>query len=191
MIPLAIDKQRTPKKGDLLLSEPFLMDDHFTRSVILLCEHNEEGSFGFILNNTLDLDLHECAEGFPDVEVNVGFGGPVDRNQLFFLHTITELENAIPVRPGINMGGDYKSILELLRNQTITAANIRFFIGYTGWSAGQLQQELDEKTWIVTSPPDTLSLMQTGDDTLWKDVLHSLGGKYKLMADFPINPADN
>lgn len=191
LIQLAIDKQRAPQKGDLLLSEPFLLDDHFTRSVIYLCEHNEDGSFGFILNNTLDLHLHEFADGFPDVNVTVGFGGPVDQNQLFFLHSIPNLDNCIAIAPGIFMGGNYTTVLEMLQEEKITLQNIRFFIGYTGWAPEQLQQELDEKTWIVTTPPDTLSVMDCRDDTLWKDVLHSMGGKYKMMADFPINPADN
>jgi len=191
LIQLSIDKQRTPHKGDLLLSEPFLLDDHFTRSVIFLCEHNEEGSFGFILNNTLDLNLHEFADGFPNVNVTVGFGGPVDRNQLFFLHNIPQLENGIPIAPGVFMGGNYTDVLDLLKEGQISIGDIRFFIGYTGWAPDQLQQELDAKTWIVTTPPDTLSIMNCNDDTLWKDILHTMGGKYKHMADFPINPADN
>jgi putative transcriptional regulator len=191
LIQLTIDKQRTPEKGDLLLSEPFMLDDHFTRSVIYLCEHNEDGSFGFILNNTLDLNLHEYATDFPDARVTVGFGGPVDQNQLFFLHNISELEDKIEVSSNIFMGGRYATILEMLQKKTISAGQIRFFIGYTGWGPNQLQQELDEKTWIVASPPPDLSILDSNDDTLWKDVLHSMGGKYKLMADFPINPADN
>lgn len=145
LIQLAIDKQRAPQKGDLLLSEPFLLDDHFTRSVIYLCEHNEDGSFGFILNNTLDLHLHEFADGFPDVNVTVGFGGPVDQNQLFFLHSIPNLDNCIAIAPGIFMGGNYTTVLEMLQEEKITLQNIRFFIGYTGWAPEQLQQELDEK----------------------------------------------
>jgi putative transcriptional regulator len=168
-----------------------MLDDHFTRSVILLCEHNEEGSFGFILNNTLDLKLHEFANGFPDVNVNVGFGGPVDRNQLFFLHNIPQLENGIPVYPGVYMGGNYQNVLDLLQKDEISIEDIRFFIGYTGWASGQLQEELDEKTWIVTAPPESFSLMNCSDDTLWKDILRAMGGKYKPMADFPIYPADN
>jgi putative transcriptional regulator len=191
LIQLAIDKQRAPQKGDLLLSEPFLLDDHFTRSVIYLCEHNDDGSFGFILNNTLDLKLHEFANDFPDVNVTVGFGGPVDKNQLFFLHTIPELDDCIPVSQGIFMGGNYSGMLELLQKNSIDTTHIRFFIGYTGWAPEQLQKELDEKTWIVASPPASVSIMHSSDDTLWKDILLTLGGRYKLMADFPINPADN
>lgn len=191
LIHLTIDKQRTPQKGDLLLSEPFLLDDHFTRSVIYICEHNEEGSFGFILNNTLELNLHEFAEGFPEVPVTVGFGGPVDQNQLFFIHSVADLEDKIEVVPGVYMGGNYTNVLELLREKTIDQEVIRFFIGYTGWAPEQLQKEIDEKTWIVTSPPEDFSIMHSNDDSMWRDILSHLGGKYKLMADFPINPADN
>lgn len=174
-----------------MLSEPFLLDDHFTRSVIYLCDHNEEGSFGFILNNTLDLNLHEFADGFPEVPVTVGFGGPVDQNQLFFIHTIAELEDKIEIVPGIFMGGNYADVLKLMREELVTTQSIRFFIGYTGWAQGQLQKEIDEKTWIVTTAPKDFSIMQSNDDSMWRDILSNLGGKYKLMADFPINPADN
>jgi putative transcriptional regulator len=191
LIQLSIDKQRAPQKGDLLLSEPFLLDDHFTRSVIFLCEHNEEGSFGFILNNTLDLRLHDFAEDFPDVNVTVGFGGPVDRNQLFFIHTIPNLEASIPISPDVYMGGNYAKVLELLQNEKITVNDIRFFIGYTGWGPEQLEEELEAKTWIVTRPPSTVPLMHASDDTLWKDILRAMGGNYSRMAGFPINPADN
>lgn len=167
------------------------MDDNFTRSVILLCEHSDEGSFGFILNNTLDLKLHEFANGFPETEATVGYGGPVDRNQLFFIHQIAELTGSVEISPGLFIGGNYQEMLELLQADKIQLNDIRFFIGYTGWGEKQLQNELDEKTWIVTAFPEAFSVMKTSDDTLWKDILNNLGGKYKLMAEYPLNPADN
>lgn len=191
MIPLSIDKQRTPRKGDLLLSEPFMMDDHFTRSVIYLCEHNEDGSFGFILNSNLELKLHEFTETFPKADTTVGFGGPVDRNQLFFIHNIPMLSSKIPVAEGVFMGGNYSEMLELLAKDKISIKDMRFFIGYTGWGAGQLQEELDENTWIVATPPPSFSVMDTSDEKLWKSILNELGGKYRLMAEYPLNPADN
>ena len=167
------------------------MDDNFTRSVILLCEHSDEGSFGFILNNTLDLRLHEFANGFPETEATVGYGGPVDRNQLFFIHRIPELEGSVLIAKELYIGGNYQEMLQLLGEEKIQMSDIRFFIGYTGWGEGQLQNELDEKTWIVATPPASFSAMKTSDDTLWKDILNDLGGKYKLMAEYPLNPADN
>jgi len=168
-----------------------MLDDHFTRSVIYLCEHNEEGSFGFILNHTLDMKLHEFTDTFPKTNAFVGFGGPVDRDQLFFIHNIPLLRSKIAVADGVYMGGNYNEMLELLAKDEISIADIRFFIGYTGWGANQLQEELNDHTWIVATPPPSFSVMHTSDGTLWKSILNQLGGKYKLMAEYPLNPADN
>lgn len=191
MIPLTVNRQRIPKKGDLLLSEPFMVDDHFTRSVIYLCEHNEEGSFGFILNSTLEAKLHEFTGSFPDNNAVVGFGGPVDRDQLFFIHTISSLSSNIAIANGIFMGGDYEEMLERMARKEVSISDVRFFIGYTGWGPHQLQEELNAKAWIVAAPPPSFSLMRTRDETLWKSILSELGGKYRLMAEYPLNPSDN
>ena len=191
MIPLSIEKQREPKKGDLLLSEPFLADNDFTRSVILLCEHNTDGSFGFILNNTLDLKLHEFTNGFPETETTVGYGGPVDRNQLFFLHQCPDLSDSIEIVKGIYIGGNFNELLECIEKGTVNESEVRFFIGYTGWGPEQLASEIEEKTWIVTDIPEQITVMNTDDDRLWKEILLYLGGKYKLMADFPLDPSHN
>jgi putative transcriptional regulator len=168
-----------------------MVDDHFTRSVIYLCEHNEEGSFGFILNSTLEVKLHEFTSTFPDNNAVVGFGGPVDRDQLFFIHTISSLSSNIPIANGIFMGGDYEEMLEQMARNEVSISDVRFFIGYTGWGPHQLQEELNAKAWIVAAPPPSFSLMRTRDETLWKSILSELGGKYRLMAEYPLNPSDN
>jgi putative transcriptional regulator len=191
LIPLEIDKQRAPKKGDLLLSEPFLFDENFSRSVIYLCEHNEEGSFGFILNDTLKLDLHQIARGFPELNATVGYGGPVDKDQLFFLHSYPEVPDSTEIAEGIYIGGDYNKLLEMLSEGTLSVGQIRFFIGYTGWGPGQLEQETEDKTWIVTDVPKGFSLIGSSNDSLWKEMLSKLGGKYRFMSEYPVNPSNN
>lgn len=191
MIPLTIDAQPIPRKGDLLLSEPFLMDNHFTRSVILVCEHNAEGSFGLILNNSLDLELHSIIDNFPPVEVSVGFGGPVERNQLFYIHKFNAIEDSAELGNGFYIGGDYTQIIEGLKSNALEKKDIRFYIGYTGWSAGQLEEELLEKTWIVLQCPDNFDFSNYSEDHMWKELVTLKGGKYKRMAEYPINPADN
>lgn len=191
MIPLAIDKQRKPEKGDLLLSEPFLMDNHFTRSVILMCEYASEGSFGLILNNTLDIHINDLMEGFPDLETIIGFGGPVEQNQLFFLHKTATLEGCEKISENCYLGGDFQNLLDKVGKGEQSANDVRFFVGYTGWGEGQLDQELKEKTWIVMKQPEQFDVFRTNDDSLWKDLITSLGGKYALMAAYPVNPADN
>ncbi|AEA45356.1 YqgE/AlgH family protein [Fluviicola taffensis] len=191
MIPLQINKQPSPKKGDLLLSEPFLMDSNFSRVVILLCEHNEEGSFGLILNNTLEIDVNSIVTDFPEVKIPVGFGGPVERSQLFYMHQNEQIEGCTKIGKNLYLGGDYLEIKDRIKKDEMTASNLRFFIGYTGWGKGQLQEEIDELSWVVMKAPDDLNVFNAFEDELWRDLILQLGGKYKIMADYPLNPADN
>lgn len=191
MIPLQINKQPNPSKGDLLLSEPFLMDSNFSRVVILLCEHHEEGSFGLILNHTLEIELNAVVTDFPEAKIPVGFGGPVERNQLFYIHQNNEIEGSVEIGKNMYLGGDYPEIKKRILTDEMTPENLRFFIGYTGWSKGQLQNEIDELSWIVMKTPEDLNLFNAFNDDLWRELLARLGGKYKLMADYPVNPADN
>jgi putative transcriptional regulator len=191
LIPLQINKQPNPVKGDLLLSEPFLMDSDFSRVVILLCEHNEEGSFGLILNNTLEIEINAVVTDFPEAKIPVGFGGPVERSQLFYIHQSKEIAGSAQIGKNLYLGGDYPEIKKRISSDEMTPENLRFFIGYTGWSAGQLQNEIDDLSWVVMKIPDELNLFDSFDDGLWHDLLVQLGGKYKLMAEYPVNPADN
>lgn len=191
MIPLQINKQPNPSKGDLLLSEPFLMDSNFSRVVILLCEHNDEGSFGLILNNTLEIEINSVVADFPEAKIPVGFGGPVERNQLFYMHQNKDISGCVQIGKNLYLGGDYPEIKQLISKDEMTPENLRFFIGYTGWGSGQLQNEIDELSWVVMKAPEDLNIFNAFDDDLWRDLLARLGGKYKLMADYPVNPADN
>lgn len=191
MIPLTVDRQREPFKGDILLSEPFLMDNHFTRSVILICEHNAEGTFGLILNSTLELNMTDLIESFPKIDSPVGMGGPVDQNQLFFLHKHGELTGCDPITKDLFMGGDYDELQDFILKGTIKAEDIRFFVGYSGWGENQLKMELKERSWIVITPTEDTDFFTVDDDHLWKRLVQNHGGKYARMADYPINPADN
>ncbi|WP_343604634.1 YqgE/AlgH family protein [Fluviicola sp.] len=191
MIPLKISKQPSPQRGDLLLSEPFLIDSNFSRVVILLCEHNDEGSFGLILNNTLEIEINELVTDFPEAKIPVGFGGPVERNQLFYVHRDASVSGSAIISAGLYLGGNYTEIKRMISENEMTPENLRFFIGYTGWSKGQLQSEIDELSWVVMKNPENFSVFSAVDDDLWRDLISQLGGKYKLMADYPLNPADN
>ncbi len=191
MIPLQIDVQRAPQKGDLLLSEPFLNDDHFSRAVILICETTIEGAFGLILNQTLDLKLLEFMQNIGKFDSIVGIGGPVDQEQLFFIHSFPDLTAAISISDNFYLGGDFEELIKKVEAGIYPSDEVRFFIGYTGWSEGQLQEEIADKTWIVTKPPAGFSVYNTKDDQLWEIILKSMGGKYKQMASFPVNPNEN
>lgn len=189
--PLEIDNQAAPRKGMLLLSEPFLQDEHFSRSVILLCEHNDEGSFGFILNSSIDLNITDLIKDFPESLVKIGIGGPVEKNQLFYIHSHAGIEGSLKVSEGVFMGGDFNALCKAIDSGEITSDAMRFFIGYTGWSENQLQTEINEKTWVVIEKPNSFDVFKTEDELLWKDLISSKGPKYKLMSGFPKNPSDN
>lgn len=181
-----------PQKGKILISEPFLDDDYFGRSVILLCEHNHEGSFGFVLNNFIDLDLRDVAKNFPDIETKIGIGGPVETDNIYFIHTRPDLlEDSRPVLPGIYIGGSYSKLLHLLETGEIKNTEVRFFLGYSGWSPDQLDQELKENAWLVTDIKAKDIMDLNAGDNLWSKYLKKQGKKYAVMTSFPINPQDN
>lgn len=191
MIPLQINKQPSPQKGDILLSEPFLADHQFSRVVILLCEHNEEGSFGLIVNKPLEVELSSVLSDLPEAQIPIHIGGPVDQNQLFYMHQKQHVDGCFEVCENTFLGGDYNEIKQLISTNTLTNKNMRFYIGYTGWAQGQLQQEIDERSWVVVKQNEAMNLFQEPSEDMWKELIAKQGGKYKLMADYPVNPSDN
>jgi putative transcriptional regulator len=184
-------KQQKPAKGMLLLAEPFMDSPEFKRSVILLTEHGDKGTMGFIINRKLNITPTQAIEDFPDFEDELYFGGPVSSDQLFYLHTKPALlEGSIEVMPGVYMGGDYDTLKHLIDVKKITSEDIRFFVGYSGWSSGQLKKEIKDNSWIVL--PATVDHFKARTTTnLWKEILKGLGGKYSVVADFPEDPTLN
>jgi putative transcriptional regulator len=181
-----------PEKGKLLLSEPFLIDDYFTRSVILLCEHNEEGTFGFVLNNYTDISFKDINPLFPDIPVRVSIGGPVKPEHLYFIHTLdSEIYGGTQIHEKISLGGDFELILNQLEQDQSIMKHLRFFLGYSGWSIGQLDSELLENAWLVVHMPDSALVMGTENKDFWRELMQAQGGKYKLMSDFPLDPNMN
>jgi len=180
-----------PAKGKLLISDPLMEDPYFSRLVILLCDHNEEGSFGFILNKYVEMDLTEVMEGMPTISNRVSLGGPVENNQLFFLHTFGDkLTESIQIAPGYYIGGNFDHLKVLLEKGEITESDVRFFVGYSGWGENQLQDEIEEQSWYVSEIND-LPLMDTTRDDLWSLAFKKMGGNFSLLANFPADPSLN
>ena len=181
-----------PRKGDLLISEPFLTDPNFSRTVILLCEHNEEGSFGFVLNKPAKIKLNELIEGVGDRDDYIYIGGPVQQNTLQFIHKNDRLiEGGSEVQDGIFWGGDFEQMLAMMDSKLIIPDDIKFFIGYSGWAAGQLRSELEVNSWIISRNVKIEQIFNTDVETLWKEVLNTMGGKFKVVANFPVDPRLN
>jgi len=177
-----------PAKGRLLLSEPFMGDYYFGRSVILLAEHNQEGSFGLILNKPISKLLSEVTEDFPELETPLYIGGPVEPNRLFFIHTLgDQIDDSVEVIKGLYWGGDMEDVLEMAQLKKLTPENSRFFLGYSGWGANQMNEELKRNSWAITTATADI-ILKTKPDLLWKKLTHKLGSDYRLWDKFPVNP---
>ena len=174
-----------PQKGRLLIAEPAILNDSsFKRSIILLTEHNDENSIGFILNRPLKFTVQDLIPEI-DCQFTVYQGGPVEQDNLYFVHKVPELiPDSIEVANGIYWGGNFDSLKELLNNQTIQNNDIRFFLGYSGWEINQLEDELKMDSWFVTEN-DFPNVFVADNSNIWKNKLLQKGGKYKIWANAP------
>lgn len=181
-----------PKSGDLLISEPFLQDENFVRSVILMCENNENGSFGLVLNKQSILKLSELVDNTDFFDAVVYIGGPVEQNTLHFIyHGGDPLEGSICLGGDLWWGGDFEELLTRLKSGTMTSEQVKFFLGYSGWAAGQLDNELEEDTWIVCTSVDYAGIFEDSADEMWRIILKNMGGEYQQLANYPIDPRLN
>ncbi|MEI6651823.1 MAG: YqgE/AlgH family protein, partial [Chlorobiaceae bacterium] len=130
------------KAGKLLLSSANMLESNFKRTVLIMCEHNERGSLGFILNRPGKFKVCEALAGFEEVEERLHHGGPVQVDTVHFLHSRGDLiDDSIEIFPGLFWGGDKNELSYLLNTGVMLPSEIRFFLGYAGWSAGQLEAE--------------------------------------------------
>ncbi len=183
-------KKVTPKPGCILIAEPGLFDVNFKRSVILLVEHNQKGTVGFVLNRILDFDLNELLPDFPNFNASISIGGPVSPNSIHFIHTLgNAISNSVQVSDGLYWSGDFDSLKESALKGILTKRNVRFFVGYSGWDAKQLEEELKQYSWVV-SELDLVQVMASHDD-LWRKAVLQLGSKYKPWTIYPDNPSLN
>jgi putative transcriptional regulator len=182
--------QQLPEKGKVMLSEPFLQDSLFQRSVVLLAENTEKGAMGFILNKPVGYKINELVQEFPEFDSPVYFGGPVDSNSLFFIHTVPHLiESAFEIADGIHYGGNYEKLTQMASIGLIQPDQVRFFAGYSGWDSGQLNFEMEEDSWLVFDRPEKLLLMQP--ENLWRDILKQSKSKHAIWSNYPENPRLN
>ncbi|MCK4361336.1 MAG: YqgE/AlgH family protein [Bacteroidales bacterium] len=180
-----------PGKGKLLISEPFLLDYYFKRSVVLLAEHNEEGSFGIIMNKPVSAKFNEIVKNFPEFNAQLYLGGPVKNDSLFFIHTLGDhIEGSLEIIDGLYWGGNIEAIKEMITLNILNPADIRFYIGYSGWTANQLDAELKKNSWVV-SRATVDQLLNTQPNKLWSLTLQNLGKEYALWTNFPSDPSMN
>lgn len=181
-----------PKKGDLLIAEPSIIGDtSFNRSIVLLADFTDEGSIGFILNKPLNYTIKDL---IPEIEADfkVYNGGPVEQDNLYFIHKIPELiPNSIEISLGIYWGGDFNKVSELIADDKISEENIKFFLGYSGWDNEQLENELKLNSWVVAENTYKSEIIEKSCDSLWKEKMLELGGEYSIWSNAPENPSFN
>jgi putative transcriptional regulator len=181
----------SPAPGILLIADPFLKDPNFLRTVVILCEHQEQGSFGFVLNKQIEQTLDELITDLEGHELPVYYGGPVQMNTIHFLHQYPDLiPGSQKISNDIYWGGNFETVTALIKNKSIDLNKIKFFVGYSGWGDGQLTDELKEKSWLTVSATNNL-VFNTQHDEIWKGSLQHLGGEYEMMKNFPIDPQLN
>lgn len=180
-----------PEAGRLLISEPYLPDPNFERTIILICEHNHEGTIGFVLNKPSLSKLHDLISELSQCENTVSIGGPVQQDTLHYIHRCAEVEGAMEVADGIYWGGEFEDVIEKMNNGKINHSDIKFFMGYSGWSPGQLDDELEQNSWIVSGQVNQELIFDTEAEEMWKKTLRQMGGRYSMYSNYPLDPTMN
>jgi len=182
--------QLQPALGRLLISEPFLLDPNFKRAVVLLTDQQPEGTMGFILNHRSALLLKDLIPDMgDDADFPVYFGGPVETDTVHFIHRCyDQLNGGEEIGKGIYWGGNFETLKILIQNKSIKPEDIKFFLGYSGWAAEQLENEMKENTWIVSDQYHSDVIFSDNEENLWREVIINLGPKYAHVSNFPSDP---
>lgn len=186
-----VHNEMKPAKGRILISEPFLQGYYFSRSIVLITEHNNEGSMGVVLNKRLDVTAGDLIKNFPLEDVTLWCGGPVSPDRLYYIHSFGELiSESIHIKGNLYFGGDFTEIVDLLTESPELIKKISFYVGYAGWAPGQLVDEIDENSWLVTELPEDQILASEREGS-WKRIVSSLGKRYKNWVNYPQDPIMN
>ncbi|ANT65300.1 MULTISPECIES: YqgE/AlgH family protein [Prosthecochloris] len=177
--------------GMLVMASAVMLEQNFRRTVLLMCEHNEDGSVGFILNRPMEVTVGEAVAEFEGIDAPLHMGGPVQVDTVHYLHRRGDvLEDAMEVSPGIFWGGDRQHLNSLLSAGVVQPEEVRFFLGYAGWSPGQLEEEFSEGAWYTTEAARDI-VFSDEYERMWSRVVRSKGGDYCFAANSPELPGMN
>lgn len=178
-------KKKKYLQGQIILDHGNLQGSFFHRTVILICQHDEQGAFGLVLNRDTGHRVGEAVvANLPEIlkDLPLYNGGPVQQQALSFLHSDSFLPDA-NVMPNLNLHHSLDTLAELGESYSPTQ-KVKVFAGYAGWSPGQLEDEMKRDTWMVH--PASLDLVyHAKPDAIWSSILKKKGGIYRLVADAP------
>lgn len=121
------------------------------------------------------------------LDIPLFMGGPVQPNTLHFIHTDANLEDARGIGKGLYWGGNFDQVLEEIGNNTLDTKKYRFFLGYSGWGAGQLVAEMEIKSWLVTAADSAVVFLRDSEE-MWRGILQGMGGSFKMLSNYPESP---
>ena len=181
-----------PEKGKILISEPFMQDFFFRRSVVLLIEHDANGSMGFVLNNETGLFLNNFMEGFENLtQIPIFLGGPVSSDHLFFIHSLGDIiPDSVQIDDYLYFDGDFESLNYYLLSGQPVNGKIKFFLGYAGWAKDQLMREIKIDSWLVSQTSGS-NILHAEGESFWKKTVKQIGGSYLSWLNYPKDPLLN
>lgn len=173
--------------GKLIIAEPFMQDGFFKRSVVLITDYHDTGTVGFILNRPVKINIKSLISDFPEFPGAVYVGGPVENNTVHYLHTAGNLlEGSKEVIPGVFWGGDFNELKFLASQKVIKPHDIRFFVGYSGWSPGQLEHEMQEtNSWLVEQADPNYIFYNQKETDLYQQIMQHKGHNFSILASTP------
>ncbi len=179
--------QRIISAGQILLAEPFMQDPNFKRAAVLLCEHTDDGSLGFVLNRPIDMQINDLIVSFPGFDCPVYYGGPVATDTIHFMHNVGDLlEGSQKISDGVWWGGEFDKLKFLVESDMIQPHNVRFYVGYTGWSGGQLKEEMKSGSWVIADL-DANYVFKAPSTELWEQIMNDKGDRYTVISQVPDN----
>ncbi len=185
-----IHSKLTPQKGRILISEPFLAGDFFSRSTVLLVDYSSSGAVGFILNKPYEAQINELFSLSSIFVPEVFVGGPVSDDSLFYIHTLGDkIQGSINIKDELFWGGNFEELKSVILSGKAKAEQVKFFVGYSGWSPGQLEEEISGNSWLVADVDSKRVMKSTRN--LWLESVKKAGRHYETWLNFPEDPNSN
>lgn len=185
-----IHSKLTPQKGRILISEPFLAGDFFSRSTVLLVDYSSSGAVGFILNKPYEAQINELFSLSSIFVSEVFVGGPVSDDSLFYIHTLGDkIQGSINIKDELFWGGNFEELKSVILSGKAKAEQVKFFVGYSGWSPGQLEEEISGNSWLVADVDSKRVMKSTRN--LWLESVKKAGRHYETWLNFPEDPNSN
>lgn len=174
------------QKGTLLIASPDIETGIFFRGIVLVCEHSANGSFGLVINKSVELELPEDVlniHNLANPRVSIRAGGPVQTNQMMLLHTSNHIpQQTLQICEGVYLGGDLNFLQEALSDSQ--GPEVQLYFGYSGWGAGQLEREFLDGGWYI-HPANSKIIFETPAEKMWSILLREMGGKYATLSMIP------